>query len=318
MIKGLEMQLKLAPFVNVLAVVTDRNELSIEHVSPVIAAPEQHRSEATHAGASAVIEMLGRDGTVLLRDVLVLQRFCLHPVPWAQVDRPEEGRVFAGIIAVPPDAALLQVTSTLEEVEVALKAERVVPAEGPIVRFDWDPGNSLLSARQTISWDATHPQGTNMLHTLFVRQEDGTRIPISLPGPKPVAEVDFDALPGGLVALEVEATDGFHVTRVESPAFKRPLSATVATIVSPLDDEQLLEGQPIVLRGHGYYRETGTWERRWLFWSSDVQGDLGPGSPAAIQLQPGKHRITLRAGVPGREGHAEVTITIEPNADGKD
>ena len=116
---------------------------------------------------------------------------------------------------------------------------------------------------------------------------------------------------GGTLALGVMSTDGFNVTRAVSSVFQLPLKPCVPSIYSPLEGERFRAGERIFLNGRGYYRETGTVEDRWLSWSDDLDGELGPGRYVDVSLKPGKHTLTLRARQPGREGKAQVTIVVE-------
>jgi hypothetical protein len=81
-------------------------------------------------------------------------------------------------------------------------------------------------------------------------------------------------------------------------------------IYSPLEGARFAVGERVFLNGRGFYRESNKAEERWLSWSSDVEGELGPGRYVDVTLKPGKHTLTLRAGSPGREGEAQVTILV--------
>lgn len=309
------METQLAPFINIVAVASADNKLRIEQVLPVSSVSRQHVTEASSAGTSAFAEMLSKDGRLLLRQVVESQRFCSLPVPMSRVPHPSDDCVFAAILQMPPDASLLRVTGAVIDGQIASIAERKVPSNGPTLQFTWDPANSPTKGVQTITWQATHPDSASLLHTLCLVPEKGPWLPLNFPCVDMFAQVDFDSLPGGSVSLGVQSTDGFHITRVQSSIFQLPLRPTVLTIISPAEGQHFDAGQPVILEGHGYYRESGEWESRWLFWSSDLQGELGPSSRAEVILKSGNHQITLRGGTPGREGKTQVNIVVDGGDD---
>jgi hypothetical protein len=299
------MKTERALYVNVVATMQTNGNMILGQIYPVPALPRQFRSEALQTGTLALAEFQDKAGTVVWRQQMEAQRLCSIPVPGSVAPRPPGNRVYAAIVVLPDDAAILRI---LENGAVA--AERKVPSTGPMLDFQWTPGTSELKGVHKVGWKATHPEGAPMVHTLCLVPEKGPWLPLSFPANISEVSVNFDELYGGKLAFGVISTDGFYVAKAKSATFQRPLSACVAIISSPRAGETTAAGGRIVLDGYGYYRETGEFERKWLFWSDDQVGDLGFGKRIEVFLKPGKHQITLRAGSPGREGKAQVSFVL--------
>jgi hypothetical protein len=103
-------------------------------------------------------------------------------------------------------------------------------------------------------------------------------------------------LPGGNnVWVEVEASDGFHITRDHSDAaFTVGKKAPVlAAILAPDVGTSLVQSQLVRLVGRGYDLEDGELSGANLVWKSDRAGGLGSGSLLTVTLTTGIHHLEL-------------------------
>ena len=109
--------------------------------------------------------------------------------------------------------------------------------------------------------------------------------------------------------IAVTASSGLRATRIESAPFRVPLAPCAAVIVMPADGDSIT-GPGITLAGNGWWREESRAELEALAWASDMQGELGEGREVRVDLEPGHHTITLRAGHGERIGSESVAITV--------
>lgn len=294
---------KLANYVNLFGVINDK-DARLDFIMPVDSTSEWPVSEAIQLDPAVSVEFHDKGGNILLRYPIGVQTLCPHPLPgknWS-----DDSRILGGVVPIPPDASSLKIVNS-----TSILLERIIPGNGPVVDFDWDPVKRGTDGVQKIDWKAVHPDGEPITHILSVVQEDGTWQPLTFPSTATETTVDFDELPGGKVQLGVICTDGFHVTRAASAVFELPLRPCMPNIISPIEGQRFNSNERIHLSGMGYYREKMEPEYRWLFWFDDMEGPLGPGREFDVALKPGKHQITLQAGSPGREGKATVSLFVE-------
>lgn len=206
---------------------------------------------------------------------------------------------------VPQDAIKLQVFEGARKL-----GERKIPMDGPEIKLVWTFAEAPKGGKAVVKWSAKHPGDAPMNHTLCMVYEDGRWQPLAFTGETTEVEIDLESLPGGPIALGVQTTDGFNVTRDQTQQIIRPLKNCIPAIVSPAAEEKFVEGQEITLRGYGYYDESDVREDEWLSWSSDKAGPLGYLSPKSVRLPAGLHTVTLSAGRPGRQGTASVKIFV--------
>jgi hypothetical protein len=249
----------------------------------------------------------------VLRYPIGVQRACVLPGPDGRQEPPPV--VVGGVVPLPADAELLRILGAAEALKPYLNSagdlliERRIPAAGPDLRLTRATVPKKRSDRLVVRWSAKHPEGAAMTHTVCAVVDRVWRA-LTLPSDALEVEIDARSLPGGRLAIGVMSTDGFNVSRVRSAAFSLPLAPCIPRIVSPLDGAVLSPGHRIHCAGYGEYPEGDAIESRWLFWSDNGKVDLGPGSDFDVPLRPGKHRITLRAGAPGREASASVVVRV--------
>jgi hypothetical protein len=107
--------------------------------------------------------------------------------------------------------------------------------------------------------------------------------------------VNFDNLPGTTQAvIQVLVSDGVNTGSATSPTFTVPRKAPgAARIDSPVNNFAQPAADPIILSGSVYDVDDGVLSGSALQWSSNLQGNLGTGSPLTVTLEPGQHTITL-------------------------
>ena len=297
------MNIERANYINLLGVVEAEGKVRLEIIRPVESMAQWPILDTIDTQPVLFAEFQNKAGTVVLRQQIGFQGLCLHPV--SDVAQVPEVYVVGGVVALPTDASLLRIIDTEK-----VRGEQTIPEFGPELNFNWKPDPKTLTGVVKISWTVTHPDKVQLVNTICRVDQHGKWHPLALPSQNTEAEIDFDELPGGTLALGVLTTDGFHIARAQSSVFQLPLKSCVPVIYSPVEGERIKTGERVSLNGCGYYRESNTVEDRWLSWSDDVEGELGPGRYVDVTLTPGKHTLTLRAGSPGREGKAQVSFFV--------
>jgi hypothetical protein len=186
-------------------------------------------------------------------------------------------------------------------------ASKPVPERGPELRLLAAPDGEV-EGEFTLTWEAS---GDPAPVRYFIDYSPGheTWEPLSLGVSEPRLTVDFAKLAGGdACRLAVTASNGLRATRVESAPFRVREKPCAVVILRPLDGETLPPN--VVLVGNGWWREERRPEVEALIWTSDVQGELGRGQNVTARLEPGTHRITLRAGREERAGEESVTVRV--------
>jgi hypothetical protein len=261
------------------------------------AAPHRVVSDPT---SNFVVELLDLENRTLIRHALPAEELC--------GDGPSTGgTALMGKIPFPGSAATMRI---LRDEQVLL--ERSVPAGQPDVRLTWEPSDRLQQ-HEIVTWEATHPQGLRLHFIVVYDHEGGDRWrPVSLVTSATSYEVNLGQLPGGRrCRLGVIGTDGFNTTWTTSREFTLPLRPCQAFIFSPIDGERLRVGEPLVLRGQGYWMEEDRTELEDLEWFSSLDGALGRGSAVGASLRLGEHTITLLAGRDDRASTMSVTVNVQ-------
>ena len=184
------------------------------------------------------------------------------------------------------------------------------------LRLLWDPRRKTVDGKQSIQWSAAKPEDVELEYFVRFSHDGGkTWYPLGTRTKDLRQTVDFDRLPGGArCKLSVMATDGFHCYEVTTPAFRVARKPCDAMILNPDIKPRIREGEPLILQGQGLHREAGRVEKRFITWTSSIDGKLGSGSTfVADKLSPGKHTITMIAGRAPYEGKAVMSVTVLKN-----
>jgi hypothetical protein len=189
----------------------------------------------------------------------------------------------ASIVVLDPNAATLA-TATLT-------------GTAPTVAFTSPTAGFVGSGQQTVSWTASSATATQFTSHIFYSADSGASWQRIIDSTALSTILDFDVLPGSSSAmLRVDVTDGVNTGSATSVLFSVPKKVPSAIVINtPLDGAVRVAADPIYLSGAAFDVDDGTLTGTSLRWSSDVQGDLGTGTPLSVNLQPGKHTITLTA-----------------------
>lgn len=251
-----------------------------------------------------------RDTLVYVVEVLDSQGRPLVRVPLSASGTCETGSTaLRGSVDLPEGAARLDVLHVDSSGrDPIVLASEPIPDQAPELRLLAAPEGEV-EGEFTLTWEAS---GDPPPVRYFIDYNPGreTWVPLSLGVSEPRLTVDFAKLAGGEACrLAVTASNGLRATRVESGPFRVREKPCVAVILRPVDGETLSPN--VVLVGNGWWREEGRPELKALAWTSDVQGELGRGQNVTARLEPGTHRITLRAGRGERAGEESVTVHVD-------
>jgi hypothetical protein len=186
-----------------------------------------------------------------------------------------------------------------------------VPHALPQVVLHWRPEDAAPSGRGTVNWHGEHAEGRTLYYYLTYESLDGRLEPLSMMTEANEMVVDFTSLPAGVSRLRLTASDGYNTVDVRSPRFFVPHQPCTAFIFSPAEGAVLAGGR-MDLAGRGLYDDGRTEEVEALEWISDRDGSLGRGAllPGVV-LSPGRHTITLVAGLPGAENRTSVEVDAQ-------
>jgi hypothetical protein len=187
-----------------------------------------------------------------------------------------------------------------------------IPRSNPQIAFDWHPGRAAPEGEHIVSWQGRHGEGRSLFYYLTYESVNGIREPLTLLSQLNEVEVDFSSLPSGVGRLILTASDGYNTVETYSPRFFVPRRPCTAHIFSPKEGAVLADGL-VDLSGRGMYDDGKTEEIETLEWVSDREGTIGQGAlVTGVVLSPGRHQITLIAGLPGAQGTAAVQIEALP------
>lgn len=252
------------------------------------------------------VQLLDDAGRVLVQDTLFTAPYCADGAE-------SDDLLVRGAVPFREDAR--QIRFSYRGLEL-LTTE--VSRDTPELHLTWRPCGTLRG-RQTISWEASHPEGLELQYFLRYRTGDGgnwQRLTGRLTSTEHV--LDFDQLAGGdRCQIAVVATDGVNTTTAESDAFVVARKPFQVFLLEPEDGEHFTAEQVIFLRGQAYSLEDQRGEIDSLRWTSDRDGDLGRGAPVELRgrLSPGPHEITLQSGDGEHAVRQSVTIYVEKAAD---
>ena len=221
------------------------------------------------------------------------------------------------IATISPDAGLLTPVDTGEVVVWASK-ETVVGAdtvrirtipEPPVAVIVAPPDSSIFQEGEDISFEveASDPDGGELRSIDWISDQDG-----------PLGGGDIlvrSSLSAGWHSVWVEVTDDERETTT-SPAITLRVEALPDLVIESPSYGAIFDiGESVELVGYGIDRDGGEVE---LSWRSDMDGDLGTGSPVVRDdLSAGTHTIFL-IGVDdeGQSDSVWVAITIYPSSPG--
>jgi hypothetical protein len=221
------------------------------------------------------------------------------------------------IATISPDAGLLTPVDTGEVVVWASK-ETVVGAdtvrirtipEPPVAVITAPPDSSVFQEGEDISFEveASDPDGGELRSIDWISDQDG-----------PLGGGDIlvrSSLSAGWHSVWVEVTDDERETTT-SPAITLRVEALPDLVIESPSYGAIFDiGESVELVGYGIDRDGGEVE---LSWRSDMDGDLGTGSPVVRDdLSAGTHTIFL-IGVDdeGQSDSVWVAITIYPSSPG--
>ncbi len=181
----------------------------------------------------------------------------------------------------------------------------VVTVTNPTANF---PGSGV----QTLSWTIVEPGVSAWTSKVLYSANNGsTWSEIGMVTGNTLS-ADFDTLPGsapGQALIQVLVSDGVNTGTATSPNFtvlkKLP---TVVVITSPVANASQKAADPVEFIGDAYDPDDGSLTGTSLQWSSNIQGQLGTGSPLLVNLQAGVHTVTLTA--TDSNGNSISTTTI--------
>jgi hypothetical protein len=261
---------------------------------------EQSKPTVEDLDSPLSVELVDERGRTLLRHRIAASPFCADGATINQL-------AVLGKVPFPP------ATRTVRFLRDAVLIHEIeVPREKPEVRLHWEPPQNI-AGRVPVAWSGQHPEGRSLTYALRYSHTGGrTWQPLGFNLKETELEVDFDSLPGGVdCRLSVMATDGVNTTVEDSEPFSVPVKACLAMILSPENEATFAAGEPVPLRGQGFYLEENEPETEELAWDSSKDGDLGRGMSLEVpSLSPGHHQITLTTGLGERVGQANVTIHI--------
>jgi len=267
--------------------------LTLRPAFPTAIPPEHWR----HDTLAYVVEVLDAEGRALTRVPLSASGTC-----------EGDSTALRGSVDLPEGAARLDIlhVDASGRGPIVLASEPV-PERAPELRLISVPEGEVKGTF-TLTWEAGgDPPPTRY----FVDYSPGRGVwhPLSMGVSEPRLTVDFDSMAGGEACrVAVTASSGLRASRVESGPFRVREKPCAAVILRPVDGEEL--APDVVLMGNGWWREEGRPELQALSWASDVQGELGHGRHVTTRLEPGTHRITLRAGTEERAGEQFVTVYV--------
>ena len=187
-----------------------------------------------------------------------------------------------------------------------------IPRSIPRIVLYWHPESAPSQGRHTIAWEGRHDERRTLFYYLAYESAKGIREPLTLLSEVNEVEVDFSSLPSGVGRLVLTASDGYNTVETYSQRFYVPSRPCTAFIFSP-EDEAVISGGLVNLSGHGFYDDGKTAETDALEWVSDRDGTIGQGAlVTSAVLSPGRHQISLIAGLPGVQSTASIQIEVLP------
>jgi hypothetical protein len=147
----------------------------------------------------------------------------------------------------------------------------------------------------TIEWLGSDPDNEPLSYFLHYRKSESEPwYPIAANLSETIYSINLSQLPGGLCSFRVTASDGINLAYAYTEPIQLPPRSPSAAILND-EVEEVEEGEPVLLRGLAFDSYHGIITDENLFWSSDIDGDLGSGSALLTPLSSGPHEISLTA-----------------------
>jgi uncharacterized repeat protein (TIGR03803 family) len=152
---------------------------------------------------------------------------------------------------------------------------------------------------QTIAWTTTNPTSGSLTSRVFYSPDNGVTWSQMVEDQGSSLDLNFDTLPGSVGAtafIKVLVSDGANTGSAISGPFTVPHKSPTTVIISNPTSGMIVPAiDPLQLVGFGFDPDDGMLTGTRLAWTSDLQGNLGTGSPLTVSLQPGVHKLTLTA-----------------------
>ncbi len=185
----------------------------------------------------------------------------------------------------------------------------------PEVEIIYPNGGESLSGIQTITWNASDPDGDPLTYDIYYSTDNGENwscLVINYPNEN--FEWNTSQYPGsGNALIRVVASDGVNTAYDDSDSpfllEKKPPSAFIN---SPLDNTRFFRGRLISFEGSGYDEEDGSIKDSLFTWTSNIEGFLGRGAVISVDsLTPGDHTITLTIDdSDGNTGSSAISVKV--------
>ncbi len=223
---------------------------------------------------------------------------------------PEDDEYAAGVFSFGQIVSWVDGTTTIQIVDLtndAIMAEAPVSANPPqLSNVALQNPPNPVAGTVTLTWAASDPDGDPLTFDLAYSRDAGVTFhPLQVGITGDSAEIDADALGGGLGFFRLTASDGVHLAQATSPVYVVAAKPPQPYILSPGDDAVFQWGQTIHLNGIAYDLQDGILKEENLLWRlGDTLIALGTGS--SVTLNPGDLPV----------GTSEIRL-IATNASGK-
>jgi hypothetical protein len=202
--------------------------------------------------------------------------------------------VFAQLVPVTAGAAAIVLESPSQAILGSIQLGGVAPT------VTVTNPTAVYAGTGAITWTISDPDSSSFTSELFYSANNGTTWSQigQVPNSGTSLTVDFTLLPGtnDMGLIKVLVSDGINTGQGVSPNFSIPKKGlAMVQITSPTPNFGQPASSPVYFTGLSYDTEDGVLSGAALAWKSNLQGELGTGSPLSVSLQPGVHTITLSA-----------------------
>ena len=190
-----------------------------------------------------------------------------------------------------------------------------IPLTGtpPTVTLTAPPAGTIFDGPETFTWTVTGTNAPVLTSRVLYSTDSGTTwvqlAELAGTGLAP----DFSKLPGTIGAtalIKVLVSDGVNTgSAISNPFTVSRKTPTLVAITAPAAGFAQAAANPIQLIGYAYDPDDGVLKGAALQWSSNLQGNLGTGSPLSVRLNPGTHNITL-TGTDSDGNSVSATVSV--------